>query len=251
MTGSVSFANYQEIPNFATYMKPNMKTTVFSASMKLADLVEMDYGILNALSRMGIGLGFGENTISEMCESKGINIESFIMICKVYLWDDYMPSSERLSAGDVRDVVQYLHNSHAFYMQRELVDLEANIEKMTTGCDDMQKKLVSRFFNDYKSQLRLHFEYEEDVVFPYVMSLCKGEKTEGYSIEQFEQNHSNIDETLNDLKNIVMKYLPESCDTVLRNDVLHHLFELEEDLLKHTVIEDKILIPMVNRMEVK
>ena len=74
---------------------------------------------------------------------------------------------------------------------------------------------------------------------------------EVYSIEQFEENHSNIDETLNDLKNIVMKYLPDTCDTVLRNEVLYRIFRLEEDLLKHTLVEDNILIPLVNKLEEK
>ena len=46
-----------------------------------------------------------------------------------------------------------------------------------------------------------------------------------------------------------MKYLPETCDTVLRNEVLYRIYRLEEDLLKHTAIEDNVLIPIVNRME--
>ena len=46
-----------------------------------------------------------------------------------------------------------------------------------------------------------------------------------------------------------MKYLPEACDTVLRNDVLYRIYRLEEDLARHTIIEDTVLIPMVNMME--
>lgn len=115
----------------------------------------------------------------------------------------------------------------------------------------MQQKIVGRFFGDYKAQVQKHFSYEEKVVFPYVRSLVAGENSQGYSIEKFEENHSNIDETLNDLKNIVMKYIPDTCDMVLRYEVLYGIFRLEEDLKKHTVIEDCVLIPMVNRMEEK
>ena len=87
------------------------------------------------------------------------------------------------------------------------------------------------------------------IVFPYVRALKEGKMMEGYSIEQFEENHSNIDETLGDLKNIVMKYLPDTCDTVLRNEVLYRIYRLDEDLAKHTIIEDRVLIPIVNKME--
>ena len=72
-----------------------------------------------------------------------------------------------------------------------------------------------------------------------------------YSASKFEENHSNIEEKLNDLKNIVMKYLPHECSPRLASDVLFALFSLSEDLGKHTGIEDLVLVPMTNRMEKK
>ena len=36
---------------------------VFSPSMKLADLVNMNYHLLGVLSRLGMSLGFGEITV--------------------------------------------------------------------------------------------------------------------------------------------------------------------------------------------
>ena len=222
---------------------------VFSESMKLADLIDVNFKLLNVLSRLGISLGFGENTIREMCDRQGIDLNSFLLICNVYTYDGYVPSAELLAAADAGTIVDYLHNSHAFYLDRELAALESNLSMMVEPCDELQKKIVGKFFASYKAQVKRHFNYEESVVFPYVRALKTGECQEGYSIEQFEENHSNIDETLNDLKNIVMKYLPDTCDTVVRNEVLYRIYRLEDDLLKHTIIEDTVLIPVVNRME--
>ena len=156
-----------------------------------------------------------------------------------------------LAGADPLTIVGYLQNSHAFYMDKEFNSLENNITAMVASCDQLQKKIVAKFFIDYKAHVANHFSYEENVVFPYVRALVEGELHEGYTIEQFEENHSDIDGALNDLKNIVMKYLPETCDTVLRNEVLYRIFRLEEDLAKHTLIEDGVLIPIVNRMEGK
>lgn len=230
-------------------MTTEIQRIVFSEFMKLADLIEVNFKLLNVLSRFGISLGFGENTIKEVCERQGINLNSFLLICNIYTYDDYVPSAEMLAGADAVTIVDYLHNSHAFYMEKEFDALEKNIKAMVEPCDAMQKKIVARFFADYKAQVENHFEYEESVVFPYVRSLKTGRGCEGYAIEQFEENHSNIDETLNDLKNIVMKYLPDTCDTVLRNEVLYRIFRLEEDLTKHTIVEDVVLIPLVNRIE--
>jgi regulator of cell morphogenesis and NO signaling len=154
-----------------------------------------------------------------------------------------------LAEADPLTIVDYLQNSHSFYMDKEFNSLEKNITAMVASCDQMQKKIVARFFTDYKTHVANHFSYEENVVFPYVRALVAGKTHEGYTIEQFEENHSDIDEALSDLKNIVMKYLPDTCDTVLRNEVLYRIFRLEEDLAKHTVLEDGVLIPIVNRIE--
>ena len=222
---------------------------VFSESMKLADLIEMNWKLLNVLSRFGIGLGFGENTINEVCQRQEIDVRSFLLICCIYTYEDYIPSSEMLAEADPLTIVDYLQNSHSFYMDKEFNSLEKNITAMVSSCDQMQKKIVARFFTDYKTHVVNHFSYEENVVFPYVRALVAGKTHEGYTIEQFEENHSDIDEALSDLKNIVMKYLPDTCDTVLRNEVLYRIFRLEEDLAKHTVLEDGVLIPIVNRIE--
>lgn len=232
-------------------MTIEIERVVFSEQMKLADLIDVNFKLLNVLSRLGISLGFGENTIKEVCERQGINLNSFLLICNIYTYDSYMPSADLLAGADPATIVDYLHNSHAFYLGKEFVGLENNLSAMVEPCDELQKKIVAKFFSDYRTQVERHFEYEEDVVFPYVQSLIDGGRHESYSIEQFEENHSNIDETLNDLKNIVLKYLPETCDTVLRNEVLYRIYRLEEDLLKHTLIEDNVLIPMVNKMEEK
>lgn len=230
-------------------MTTEIQRIVFSESMKLADLIDVNFKLLNVLSRMGISLGFGENTIQEVCERQNIDLKSFLLICSVYTYDGYVPSAELLAGADPATIVDYLHNSHSFYMQKEFAGLEVELKAMVEPCDATQKKIVARFFADYKAQVTNHFEYEENVVFPYIRALMTGQRQQGYSIDQFEENHSNIDETLNDLKNIVMKYLPDTCDTILRNQVLYRIYRLGEDLLKHTLIEDNILIPMINKIE--
>lgn len=230
-------------------MTTEIQRIVFSESMKIADLIDVNFKLLNVLSRLGISLGFGENTIMEVCARQGIDIKSFLLICNVYTYDGYIPSVELMSGADPATIVDYLHNSHSFYLLKEFTALEEELKAMVEPCDATQKKVVARFFSDYKAQVENHFEYEESVVFPYIRALMAGQRYASYSIEQFEENHSNIDETLNDLKNIVMKYLPDTCDTVLRNQVLYRIYRLGEDLLKHTLIEDNILIPMVNKIE--
>lgn len=224
---------------------------VISPNMKLADLIDINHNLLAVLSRLEVSLGFGEHTIDEACKLHGVNTEAFLLICNVYNFEGYVPSQALLDRADVRDIMKYLHNSHLDYTNTSLRDLESLITKMLVNCPEAQKKLVEKFFNGYQAEVKNHFDYEENTVLPYVKALLERNRQEGYSIETFEENHGNIEEKLCDLKNIVMKYLPESCDQVLRYEVLHQIYHLEKDLTRHTLIEDNVLIPIVARMEAR
>jgi regulator of cell morphogenesis and NO signaling len=55
---------------------------------------------------------------------------------------------------------------------------------------------------------------------------------------------------LEDLTNIIMKYMPvEDATEAERGNVLFDLFQLSSDLKKHTSIEDRLLIPSVEQLE--
>lgn len=70
-----------------------------------------------------------------------------------------------------------------------------------------------------------------------------------YSVTDYREHHSDIEEKLTDLKNLLIKYLPIRDDQQLRRRLLFNLFELEFDLAIHSEIEENMLIPLVEHME--
>ncbi|MBV5348689.1 hemerythrin domain-containing protein, partial [bacterium] len=70
-----------------------------------------------------------------------------------------------------------------------------------------------------------------------------------YSISSFEKEHSNMDDKMDDLTNIIIKYLPPNYDQNRGNAFLANLFLFEKDLKNHSRIEDHILIPKVKQLE--
>ena len=58
-----------------------------------------------------------------------------------------------------------------------------------------------------------------------------------------------IHETLSDLKNLIMKSLPDACSNEKRISVLLSIYNLQQDLDHHTCIEDDVLVPMVRMLE--
>ena len=217
--------------------------------MKMAALIESDCHLLPILSRLGMTTGFGEQTIEQTCGRYGIDAATFCLICNVYSLGGFKPSAWEIALAKPEDVIFYLHSSHNYYLDSALTVLEPKLEELLKPCPAKQAAAVRRFFSEYEAELRTHFNFEEEKVFPYIQKLIEGSSVTGFNIDMFKDNHSTVDEKLGDLKSIIMKSLPDSCDGNLRLEILDLICHLQRDLARHTCVEEDVLIPLVRRME--
>ena len=217
----------------------------------MADLVASDMSLLSILQRLNIALGFGEATVAEVCAQHNISADLFLMICNIYSFRDYRPQSETLTDDDIRNITMYLQASHKFYRNICLPALHNDIHAMVKELDDVSRRLIDKFYDDYDNEVSNHFKYEEEVVFPYIESLlCNNPGSNGeYRISLFEHNHGNVNEKLNDLSNIIIKYLNKDYASQLRFEILGEIHNISNDLMKHSYIEDKLLVPLVEKIE--
>ena len=217
--------------------------------MKMAALIESDCHLLPILSRLGMTTGFGEQSIEQTCARYGIDAATFCLICNVYSLAGFKPSAWDIALAKPEDVIFYLHSSHNYYLDSALTVLEPKLEELLKPCPAKQAAAVRKFFNEYESELRAHFNFEEEKVFPYIQRLIDGGAPADFNIDMFKDNHSNVDEKLGDLKSIIMKSIPDSCDGNLRLEILDLICHLQRDLARHTCVEEDVLIPLVRRME--
>lgn len=224
------------------------KSEKWSESTKLAEIVEADYNLLFVMSRFGIRLGFGDRNIAEVCRQYNLSPKLFLLVCRVYSIPNYRPVTDNLSRADLPNIIKYLHNSHTYYTESCFPNLDAKVRKVTERCEERNRKVLLQFFNDYRHEVDIHFGYEEQTVMPYIEQLLDGRKSD-YSIMQFEDNHGDIQEKLGDLKNIIIKYLPDDGESDLRYDLILSILKLEDDFAKHTLIEDRVLVPLALKLE--
>ena len=225
-----------------------MRYNLFTANMKLADLLFANYNLIFILSRFGIRLGFGEKTIEEVCRQYRISTPLLLMVANVSTFNDYIPENEEIKSLNVEELIDYLHSSHIYYLEDRMKNIEMELSELYVD-DQTYGDMLDRFFSGYKNEVINHFEYEEKTVFPYIKDLIHKKGALQYHIDQFEENHSNIEDKLDDLINILMKYLPETNNEKKREDVLFSIFLFSRDLNKHTLIEDKVLVPCVKQIE--
>ena len=221
----------------------------FTPDMKLSDMIDMNYSLMRVISRVGIDLRHAGMKAADACAFCGMDVPTFMLICNVYSFPEYVPSGQDMAAVDIPGIIRYLHGSHAYYTGMALSNLGAMFDRLVSPCDENQKKVILKFFIDYKIELEKHFAREENEVFPYIEALQAGSRPAGYSISQFAEHHESVDEKLEDMKNIVMKYLPAECDEEIKMWVLLSIYRLRDDLRRHTFVEDNVLVPAVRKLE--
>ncbi len=226
-----------------------MQNNYFTENMKLADIITANYSLVLMLPRFNISLGFGEKSVKEICERNGISVHFFLLICNVYTFDNYTPDNTSFTEMDF--LVPYLSASHHYYMQERLPHIEHHLNKIADNIDEKYGTILKRFFTNYKDEVAEHFSYEEKTVFPYLNKMEQGIINEKYTIKEFSATHSNIEDKLNDLIQIIFKYLPNNTSSVESIELIFDIMQLSNDLKKHQLIEDKILIPYVAQLETK
>ena len=229
----------------------NKNNTVYNSRMKMADLVASDMSLLSILQRLNIALGFGEATVAEVCAQHNISADLLLMICNIYSFRDYEPQIETLTDDDIRNITTYLQASHKFYRNICFPILHNHIHSMVKELDDVSRRLIDKFYDDYDSEVNNHFQYEEEIVFPYIERLLNNGPSadNGYRISLFGHNHGNVNEKLNDLSNIIIKYLNGNYASQLRFEILGEIHYISNDLMKHSSIENKLLVPLVEKIE--
>ncbi len=218
-----------------------------SSTSHLADVVNANPGILSVLERLNIRLGFHEATIEDICKRYGLSENLVLSIFNIYNNSAYQPQADSLSKEDMSRLIAYLQTSHEYYSRKSFPALHNKIHRLLKEGDQNNAKIINRFYDDYSDEMRHHFIFEENIVFPFLKDLLEKEEERAapFDLQLFSENHTNIEEKLSDLKNTILKYLPDSYSPSLRTEILKDIYSIEEDLKKHTAIEDKLLLPAI------
>ena len=100
--------------------------------------------------------------------------------------------------------------------------------------------------------IQQHMKYEEKTLFPYVEALLRGEQMQNYNIDIFSKHHGDTTSKLQELKSIIIKYLPyDGQSNNMLTSTLYDLYNNEEWLSNHSNVEDEIFIPAIRVLERK
>ena len=228
----------------ATTMK---RMKLYEADDKMIDLISDNYSMLQGLGAFGIRLGFGDKTVTEVCREQDVDCHTFLTVVN-FLINGYTPkeTDDKIS---VATLLAYLRASHHYFLDFQLPSIRKKLEASLTMGDN-RAELILRLYDEYAHDIRLHMKYEEKTLFPYVESLMEGEQKPNYNVDTFAKHHSDTTGKFQELKNIIIKYLPH--DGLANNQLtttLYDIYNNEEWLLNHSNVEEMLFVPAIRLLE--
>lgn len=223
------------------------KMKLYEAEDQMISLIRDNYNVLQALGAFGINLGFGDKTVREICEAQNVDTYTFLLVVN-FIINGYRHQGPDESIS-IPTLMRYLRASHEYFLDFQLPFIRRELEDALSD-DSSMKQLILRLYSEYSRSILLHMKYEERTLFPYVDALLRGEKKEDYDVETFSKHHGDTTAKLQELKNIIIKYLPSNglCNNKL-TATLYNIYNNEEWLQLHSNVEDEIFIPAIRNLE--
>jgi regulator of cell morphogenesis and NO signaling len=214
----------------------------------MCELISDNCSLLQVISRFGLTLGVGEKSVEEVCRENGVDCSTFLTVVN-FMTEGYVHLSDDISEISVPTLINYLRQSHYYFLEQLLPAIRVKLLDATSCSTDDVSKLIMKFFDDYMAAVRQHMGYEDETVFRYVESLLHGEIPAEYEIGTYSEHHEQVGETLTELKNILIKYCPSTVNFTVMNDALTHIYECEDGLNWHSKIEDYLFVPAIDHLE--
>lgn len=222
----------------------------YSGSDKMSDLICENYKLLLVMSRFGLSLGFGDQTVQQVCERQGVHTDTFLTVVNFMEEECCMPEDYHKNIS-IDALIDYLRQAHSYFLDFNLPAIRRKLIDAIDCSQDNVAFLILKFYDEYVNEVRAHMEYENDVVFKYVDALLKGGDTGRYNIGVFAARHNQIQVKLTELKNIIVKYYPAKTNNNLLNSVLFDIYSCEKDLSSHCRVEDYLFVPLIVEFETK
>lgn len=195
----------------------------------------------------------GGRTVREACEKKGIELETVLREleeeCKSGAKLQFNPAE--LSP---QELVDYIVETHHAFLRRELPRLQAMAARVAHVHGGHTPSLIQvhHVFEGLLQELTSHMIKEEQVLFPSVAAMSRGE-TASMTLEGpiacMVHEHEEAGNALARLNELTSGYTPpvDACNTY--RALFAGLADLEEDLHRHIHLENSVLFPAAERMQ--
>ena len=217
---------------------------MYTGSDKICDLMSHEEDAIQIISRFGLEMGVGDQTIEQVCASHDVHTPTFLAIV------NYKVFHQRVIPADIDlpTLQRYLHNAHTYFLDFRLPRLRRSLIEAIIPADPTTKipGLILRCYDEFVDEIRTHIEHENAGLY-----------------DEHEHDDQRITDKLTEIKNLIIKYYPgastpqtggtgsaeEGNVTYTLISVMSDLWHTEHDFSDHCAIEDDILRPALTKMK--
>lgn len=209
---------------------------MYKATDKICDLMSHEEDAIHVISRFGLKMGVGEQTIAQACETQGVHTPTFLAVI------NYKVSKQQVSLCDIDipTLRQYLQNAHTYFLEFRLPYLRRSLIEslIPAGAESTIPMLILRCYDEFAEEIRTHIEHENAGLF-----------------EEHAHDDQRITDKLTEIKNLIIKYYPsheiqqQTTVTYTLISVMRDLWHTELDFADHCAIEDEILRPALTHIQ--
>lgn len=208
---------------------------MYQASDKICELMAHEEDAIQIISRFGLEMGVGEQTIEQVCLAHGVHTPTFLAIVNYKVFQQLVPQADI----DVPTLERYLRNAHTYFLDFRLPRLRhALIEALLpTDPETRIPGLILRCYDEFVEEIRTHIEHENRGLY-----------------DEHEHDDQRITDKLTEIKNLIIKYYPSTnqpinLSTYTLISVMSDLWHTEHDFADHCAIEDNILRPALIKVK--
>ena len=208
-------------------MRRVLKNPMYKASDKICDLMSHEEDAIQIISRFGIELGVGEQTIEKVCAAHGVHTATFLAVVNYKVFYQ----SVSLEEIDLPTLQRYLKNAHTYFLDFRLPRLRRALVEAIIPADPTTQipRLILRCYDEFVEEIRTHIEHEDKGLF-----------------DEHEHDDQRITDKLTEIKNLIIKYF-QGGDAYQLISVMSDLWHTEQDFADHCAIEDDIFRPALTK----
>lgn len=241
-----------------------MESETFS-SKTVAGLVAGDYRLAEIFKKYGIDFCCGgKKSIAKICLEKNINADE---LEKEVLALQNKPTNREQNFNEwtLTFLADYIVRIHHKYVSVNLglIAEFSNKVALVHGKHDPETKEIEKIWKDMVTELAVHIQKEELVLFPYIKNIERYSKRElnvfpathfvtvKNPVRMMEQEHDLVGHWMNEIQVLSKNFVPpeHACNTY--KILYFKLQEFQNDLFQHIHLENNILFPKAIELEIK
>lgn len=209
---------------------------MYNSTDKICDLMAHEEDAIQIISRFGLEMGVGEQTIAQVCEAHDVHTPTFLAIVNYKVFHQKALPDDI----DIPTLQRYLQNAHNYFLNFRLPRLRRALIEAIIPADPTTKipGLILRCYDEFVEEIRTHIEHENAGLY-----------------EEHEHDDERITGKLTEIKNLIIKYYPtkptsmEGTVTYTLISFMSDLWHTEHDFADHCAIEDDILRPALTKVK--